>query len=87
MTVILTSIVVFCLETLPNFKRFKVVDYENDKNKSFAIIDDDIPHLDDPFFIIETICIIWFTFELIVRFVSCPIKLTFLKMWYDNINR
>jgi len=78
-TVILTSIVVFCLETLPNFKRFKVVDYENDKNKTFQIIDDDIPHLDDPFFIIETICIIWFTFELIVRFISCPIKLTFLK--------
>lgn len=78
-TVIITSIVVFCLETLPNFKRFKVVEYESEKNKSFAIIDDDIPHLDDPFFIIETICIVWFTFELIVRFFSCPIKLTFLK--------
>jgi potassium voltage-gated channel Shaker-related subfamily A protein len=78
-TVILTSIVVFCLETLPNFKRYRLDNYKNNENKTFSISDDDIPHLDDPFFVIETICIIWFTFELIVRFASCPIKLTFIK--------
>ena len=78
-TSILTSIAIFCLETLPNFKRFKVIEFEIDKNKTFGIIEDDIPHLDEPFFIIETICIIWFTIELTVRFISCPLKLTFLK--------
>jgi len=66
-TVIVTSIFIFCIETLPNFKRFKVVDFESDKNKSFAIIEDDIPHLDEPFFVIETICIIWFVIELFFR--------------------
>lgn len=50
-TVILTSIVIFCLETLPNFKRYKVTEFENDTNKSFTIIEDDIPHLDEPFFL------------------------------------
>ncbi len=78
-TVIITSIVVFCLETLPNFKRFRVYDFDSNSNKSFSVVEDDIPHLDEPFFIIETICIIWFTFEFIARFASCPLKLQFLK--------
>jgi potassium voltage-gated channel Shaker-related subfamily A protein 1 len=78
-SVIVTSIFIFCIETLPSFKRFKVIDFEDGKNKSFTIIEDDIPHLNEPFFMIETVCIIWFTFELIVRFISCPLKLTFMK--------
>jgi potassium voltage-gated channel Shaker-related subfamily A protein 1 len=82
-TIILTSIVTFCLETLPNFKRYKIENIESEFNNtngtSFHIIDDDIPHIDEPFFLIETVCIIWFTFEFIVRFVSCPLKLIFLK--------
>lgn len=69
-TVIVTSIFVFCIETLPNFKRFKVVDFDSDKNKSFAIIEDDIPHLNEPFFMIETVCIVWFTLELVIRLVA-----------------
>ena len=78
-TVILTSIVIFCIETLPHFKRYKITDFDNETNKSFTIIEDDIPHLDEPFFIIETICIVWFSFEFIFRFCSCPLKLEFLK--------
>jgi potassium voltage-gated channel Shaker-related subfamily A protein 1 len=78
-TIILTSIVIFCIETLPHFKRYKIADFENTTNKSFTVFEDDIPHLDEPFFIIETICIVWFSFEFIVRFISCPLKLEFLK--------
>lgn len=83
-TIILTSIVTFCLETLPNFKRYRITDIDpataNETNAThFTIIEDDIPHLNEPFFLIETVCIIWFTFEFIVRFVSCPLKLIFLK--------
>lgn len=33
----------------------------------------------DPFFLTETICIVWFSFELIVRFLSCPNKLLFFR--------
>ena len=32
-----------------------------------------------PFFIIETICIIWFSLELSLRFLSCPMPLRFFK--------
>lgn len=33
----------------------------------------------DPFFLTETLCIIWFTFELAVRFLACPKKLNFFR--------
>ncbi|KFV48227.1 Potassium voltage-gated channel subfamily A member 5, partial [Gavia stellata] len=35
--------------------------------------------LSDPFFIIETTCVIWFTFELLVRFFACPSKPEFSR--------
>uniref|UniRef100_A0A3B5LJV2 Ion transport domain-containing protein n=1 Tax=Xiphophorus couchianus TaxID=32473 RepID=A0A3B5LJV2_9TELE len=31
----------------------------------------------DPFFIVETLCIIWFSFEFLVRFFACPSKAGF----------
>uniref|UniRef100_A0A4W3GBN6 Potassium voltage-gated channel subfamily A member 3 n=1 Tax=Callorhinchus milii TaxID=7868 RepID=A0A4W3GBN6_CALMI len=33
----------------------------------------------DPFFVVETLCIIWFSFELLVRFFTCPSKASFAK--------
>lgn len=39
----------------------------------------DVTRTDDPFFVIETICVIWFTFELSMRFGSCPSKLHFYR--------
>ncbi|CAF0765487.1 unnamed protein product [Didymodactylos carnosus] len=79
--VILMSIVIFCLETLPKFKRYRVRAADNSSydNTRLMIEEDDIPELTEPFFIIETCCIVWFSFELIVRFCSCPLKLVFLK--------
>ena len=35
--------------------------------KTTKIEEDEVPDLTDPFFMIETICIVWFTFEFIVR--------------------
>ncbi|XP_020036195.1 potassium voltage-gated channel subfamily A member 5 [Castor canadensis] len=35
--------------------------------------------LADPFFIVETTCVIWFTFELLVRFFACPSKAEFSR--------
>ncbi|KPP68694.1 potassium voltage-gated channel subfamily A member 3-like [Scleropages formosus] len=75
--VILISIVIFCLETLPEFRDDKelstVAPLLNGTgsypSNSFT----------DPFFVIETLCIIWFSFELLVRFFACPSKTTFSK--------
>jgi hypothetical protein len=63
-TVVLLSIVLFCVETLPEFT--KESDDESETNT------------DNPFFIIEAVCIAWFTFEYIVRLLSSPIKTKFL---------
>ena len=61
-TIILLSIVIFCLETMPEFKVYQ-----------------EEAALNNPFFIIETICVIWFTMELICRFSSSPCKWTFVR--------
>lgn len=74
--VILLSIVIFCLETLPEFKHYKVF---NTTHNGTKIEEDEVPDVTDPFFLIETICIIWFTFELSVRFLACPNKLNFFR--------
>ncbi|KAM7349935.1 potassium voltage-gated channel protein Shaker isoform 3-T3 [Cochliomyia hominivorax] len=74
--VILLSIVIFCLETLPEFKHYKVF---NTTTNGTKIEEDEVPDITDPFFLIETLCIIWFTFELTVRFLACPNKLHFCR--------
>jgi len=74
--VILLSIVIFCLETLPEFKHYRVF---NTTTNGTKIEEDEVPDITDPFFLIETICIVWFTFELWVRFLACPNKLNFFR--------
>lgn len=72
--VIILSIVIFCVETLPFFREYAIA------NKDFnitSIAEVDHTTAYDPFFITETICIIWFSFELIVRFSTCPSKIYF----------
>ncbi|XP_061437087.1 LOW QUALITY PROTEIN: potassium voltage-gated channel subfamily A member 1-like [Lethenteron reissneri] len=78
--VILISIVMFCLETLPELR-------DENKQKFLPAKDINGTQVDgthhgsvtDPFFIVETICIVWFSFELLVRFFACPNKLGFFK--------
>ena len=62
----LVSIVLFCVETLPVFAMTHCVT-------------DEAPNFLDPFFVIETTCTMWFTVELIIRYISCPSKLRFWK--------
>ncbi|XP_050423147.1 potassium voltage-gated channel protein Shaker isoform X9 [Adelges cooleyi] len=81
--VILLSIVIFCLETLPEFKHYKVFNTTTNRTK---IEEDEVPDITDPFFLIETICIVWFTFELSVRFLACPNKLHFFKDVMNTID-
>lgn len=79
--VIVASIVIFCIETLPQFKHYKVYITHDNKTK---IIEDDDPSPSDPFFIIECLCIAWFCTEFILRFISCPSKMEFIKVIYFN---
>jgi len=76
--VILLSIVIFCLETLPQFKHYTLHNSTQPENKTL-VEEDEVPDLTDPFFLTETICIVWFSFELMVRFASCPDKFLFFR--------
>ncbi|XP_051271412.1 potassium voltage-gated channel subfamily A member 2 [Dicentrarchus labrax] len=77
--VILISIVSFCLETLPIFRN----DEDDIQVKVFSpetnttTISYSSTYFTDPFFILETLCIIWFSFEFLVRFFACPSKAGF----------
>ncbi|KAG5846164.1 potassium voltage-gated channel subfamily A member 1-like [Anguilla rostrata] len=75
--VITISIITFCMETLPEFR-------DERELAATSRADNATQHrpshsFSDPFFIIETTCVIWFTFELIVRFFACPSKSEFSK--------
>ncbi|XP_031420882.1 potassium voltage-gated channel subfamily A member 6a [Clupea harengus] len=75
--VILTSIVIFCLETLPEFREESNV-FNNHFLNGTTVPEKHSPFT-DPFFLLETLCIVWFTFELLVRFLACPSKIAFYK--------
>ncbi|XP_077399410.1 potassium voltage-gated channel subfamily A member 1-like isoform X2 [Vanacampus margaritifer] len=85
--VILISIVIFCLETLPELKedagerrRVAVAAAGNGTASRRTDI------LTDPFFMVETLCIIWFSFELLVRFFACPSKTAFFRNMMNSID-
>jgi hypothetical protein len=69
---ILASITNFCMETLPAFDRPICL---NSTTEPFRLV----PNYHDPFFLVESICVTWFTGEFILRLISCPCKWTFCK--------
>ena len=79
--VILISIVSFCLETLPIFRdenedmHGSGVTFHTYSNSTIGY--QQSTSFTDPFFIVETLCIIWFSFEFLVRFFACPSKAGF----------
>lgn len=62
--IVLLSIILFCIETLPEFKEKD----ESGETKDYKT-----------FFITETFCIGWFTFEYLTRLISSPNKWKFVK--------
>lgn len=86
--VILLSIIIFCVETLPHFRQYRIVNEteSNGPDDRITIEEDDMPTIDQPFFVIETFCIIWFSCELLVRFASAPKKLQFFKVIMNVID-
>ncbi|NWI41271.1 KCNA3 protein, partial [Picathartes gymnocephalus] len=91
--VILVSIVVFCLETLPQFRpaaegEVGIVAASSSSSSSSGSLSLSSssaappPHrsgLTDPFFLVETMCICWFSLELLVRLVASPSKAAFFR--------
>jgi len=76
-SVIILSIATFCLETLPELKRYHQVNATHGASDALQV--DDRVRMNEPFFIIETVCIIWFTSEFVLRFATCPDHLYFFK--------
>ena len=86
MSVILLSIVMFCLETLPEFKEQT---FEDIKSKNGTVIGREPSNFktkkvyEPVFFTVESACIAWFTFEYILRLIASPRKFQFL---YQPLN-
>uniref|UniRef100_A0A672JTZ6 BTB domain-containing protein n=1 Tax=Salarias fasciatus TaxID=181472 RepID=A0A672JTZ6_SALFA len=79
--VIVVSILIFCLETLPDLRHDREVgppSQSQAKNGSESAAPS--PSVfQDPFFMVETMCICWFSFELVMRFACAPSKMHFFK--------
>lgn len=74
-SVIMLSIATFCIETLPQHRRYTLHQVADNLT---LVEEDEVPDLTDTFFIIESLCIVWFAIEFLGRFLSCPFKLWFL---------
>lgn len=95
--VIIVSIIIFCMETLPEFRDdfevFQAMGFPINYTKgsgfpssASATSKTISTTFTDPFFIIETACIIWFVFEIIVRFLVCPSKRRFFNSLMNIID-
>ena len=94
-SVIILSIISFCLETLPGFQEKSKNGNQSLPNVTTASADPEHStetnclektnrsRFSDPFWILETICICWFSFEVIIRFLCSPNK---LKFWKNIMN-
>ena len=83
--VILISIIIFCLETLPEFREVQAPPPQESANGTSSQGKKPNPFT-DPFFMVETLCIVWFSFEFLMRFLSCPSKPVFFKNMMNLID-
>ncbi|KAK7884249.1 hypothetical protein WMY93_027372 [Mugilogobius chulae] len=92
--VIIISIIIFCMETLPEFRDeldpvVSTTMYPLNKTRNQtgqSLFGGKATAFNDPFFIIETACIAWFFFELCVRFLACPSKRDFFHNLMNTID-
>ncbi|XP_075423427.1 potassium voltage-gated channel subfamily A member 4 [Ascaphus truei] len=82
--VILISIIIFCLETLPEFREEQQDHTAREEEGGYngsRVGGGGGGHtvFNDPFFVVETVCIVWFSFEFAVRLFSCPSKPCFFR--------
>lgn len=80
-SVIIVSIVSFCWETVPSGEV-----REMEPTASLNATETEGRTIWNPFFWLELVCIIWFTIELTLRFISSPSKVTFLTSLLNIID-
>ncbi|CAH1226340.1 KCNA3 [Branchiostoma lanceolatum] len=97
---ILISVAETCVETLPQFRTtdaelLNISDMltnstEPPTNTTARSLDETISQLQaafqNPFFCVETACVVWFTLELGMRFYACPSKVAFAKKLLNIID-
>ena len=86
--IIVLSITVFCLETLPGFDGHIEKSTRNTNGNGSNVT---TPHLfankfNQPWFSFELGCIIWFSFEYLMRLLSSPCKWQFLKSFLNIVD-
>ncbi|XP_029656560.1 potassium voltage-gated channel subfamily A member 10-like [Octopus sinensis] len=74
--VIMVSITMFCIETLPQYSVTTITTNSNNVTTKNHYIKQEY---EKSFFAIETACIVWFSFELVARFILSPQKCHFAK--------
>lgn len=85
---ILASIVTFCVETLPAYKNVDCT-VVNSTGPNGEWVKKKTFNYKHPLFIVESCCITWFVFELLIRFITSPSKFKFLKQvvnWIDLLS-
>ena len=78
----------FCLKTDPNMRVpvIQNVTIRLPNNKTTWTLDKVATNPHEAFQLIEMICNVWFTFELLMRFISCPSKLAFMRSIVNMID-
>lgn len=79
LVIILLSIVVFCVETMPGLKDSP----RTDANEAKPAEPGKNKHV---FFVLNAICSSWFTFEYVIRFIASPNKIRFLKAILNTLD-
>ncbi|KAI8498400.1 Potassium voltage-gated channel sub A member 5 [Branchiostoma belcheri] len=97
---ILISVAETCVETLPQFRTTDadllnisdLLDNSTEQltNTTTKGLEEAISQLQaaflNPFFCVETACVVWFTVELVMRFYACPSKVAFAKKLLNIID-
>uniref|UniRef100_A0AAF5PV09 BTB domain-containing protein n=5 Tax=Wuchereria bancrofti TaxID=6293 RepID=A0AAF5PV09_WUCBA len=91
---LIIAIVVFCLKTHPGLRvaelndmqinitsgrYYRSVDFSNNYRTGTIGIDKQNSKPHPGFLIIEAICNVWFTIEILIRFITCPSKIKYFK--------
>ena len=82
------SIIVYFLWMIPSLRvprylQGQTFDHNHTNNKIAAMVESD-PHA--LLFLLDSFCSLYFTLEIIARFVACPRKSRFFRTWYNAMN-